>query len=36
MFMDRDAILNLFVVTNLPLPAGALPSTSVGDNDIPF
>ncbi|MBF5032423.1 hypothetical protein IRY44_21955 [Micromonospora sp. ANENR4] len=26
MFMDREDILNLFVVTNLPLPAGALPS----------
>lgn len=25
MFMDREDILNLYVVTNLPLPAGALP-----------
>ena len=25
MFMDRDDILNLYVVTNLPLPVGALP-----------
>jgi hypothetical protein len=25
MFMDRDDILNLYVVTNLPLPADALP-----------
>ena len=25
MFLDRDDILNLYVVTNLPLPAGALP-----------
>lgn len=25
LFMDRDDILNLYVVTNLPLPAGALP-----------
>lgn len=25
MFMDRDDILNLYVVTNLPLPNGALP-----------
>jgi hypothetical protein len=25
MFMDRDDILNLYVVTNLPLPAGAIP-----------
>ncbi|AOJ25500.1 hypothetical protein WJ12_11985 [Burkholderia seminalis] len=35
MFMDRDDILNLFVVTNLPLPAGALP-TAFEDNDLPF
>jgi hypothetical protein len=26
MFIDRDDILNLYVVTNLPLPAGALPA----------
>ncbi|WP_234790851.1 hypothetical protein [Mycolicibacterium wolinskyi] len=25
MFIDRDHILNLYVVTNLPLPAAALP-----------
>lgn len=25
MFMDRDDILNLYVVTSLPLPEGALP-----------
>jgi hypothetical protein len=25
MFIDRDDILNLYVVTNVPLPAGALP-----------
>jgi hypothetical protein len=25
MFMDRDDILNLFTITNLPLPVGALP-----------
>jgi hypothetical protein len=25
MFMDRNDILNLYVVTTLPLPAGALP-----------
>lgn len=31
-FMDRDDILNLFIVTNLPLPKGALPPTkAVGD-----
>jgi hypothetical protein len=36
MFMDRDDILNLFVVTNLPLPSGALPETEPVDNDLPF
>jgi hypothetical protein len=37
MFMDRDDILNLFVVTNLPLPAGALTETGpLDDNDLPF
>ncbi len=28
MFMDRDDILNLFVVTNLPLPAAAIPKVA--------
>jgi hypothetical protein len=39
MFMDRDDILNLFIVTNLPLPKGALPpspTTSWLDDEIPF
>ena len=40
MFMDRDDILNLFVVTNLPLPKGALPPPPSSwddlDDDIPF
>jgi hypothetical protein len=37
MFMDRDDILNLFVVTNLPLPSGALSETEPSDdNDPPF
>lgn len=40
MFMDRDDILNLFVVTNLPLPKAALPSPPSTwddlDDDIPF
>ena len=39
MFMDRDDILNLFIVTNLPLPKGALPSKNAFDDlddDIPF
>jgi hypothetical protein len=34
LFMDRDDILNLYVVTNLPLPADAVPPTtmiSLGD-----
>ncbi len=35
MFMDRDDILNLFVVTNLPLPVGAVPHLK-DDDDIPF
>ena len=35
MFMDRDDILNLFVVTNLPLPASALQTASI-DDDVPF
>jgi len=35
MFMDRDDILNLFVVTNLPLPTGALPAAEP-DDDLPF
>jgi hypothetical protein len=39
MFMDRDDILNLFIVTNLPLPKGALPPAKTledFDDDIPF
>jgi|CZKX01.1.fsa_nt_gi hypothetical protein len=37
MFMDRHDILNLFVVTNLPLPSGALPETEPpSDDDLPF
>ena len=37
MFMDREDILNLFVVTNLPLPSGALPnSDNAHDDEIPF
>ena len=37
-FMDRDDILNLFVVTNMPLPEKALPpSPRVDfDDEIPF
>jgi hypothetical protein len=36
MFMDRDDILNLYVVTNLPLPDGAVPPKGVFDDEIPF
>jgi hypothetical protein len=36
MFMDRDDTLNLYVVTNLPLPAGALPAQHALDDEIPF
>ncbi|WP_411836205.1 hypothetical protein ACLBNB_11675 [Pseudomonas chlororaphis subsp. aurantiaca] len=39
MFMDRHDILNLFIVTNLPLPKNALPLKKVidpFDDDIPF
>ena len=37
LFMDRDDILNLYVVTNLPLPKGAMPvASSSADDDLPF
>lgn len=38
MFMDREDLLNLFTVTNLPLPAGAEPSSKPSgfEDDIPF
>ena len=37
MFMERDDILNLFVVTNLPLPKGALPlADELSDDEFPF
>jgi hypothetical protein len=35
-FMDRDDILNLYVVTNLPLPDGAVPPKAPADDEIPF
>jgi hypothetical protein len=34
--MDRDDILNLFVVTNVPLPNDALPKPEPMDDDPPF
>jgi len=38
MFMDRDDILNLFIVNNLPLPISALPQEAQDgvDDDLPF
>jgi hypothetical protein len=36
MFMDREDILNLFVVTNMPLPDDALPNSEPPDDDLPF
>lgn len=37
MFMDREDILNLYVVTNLPLPESALPEEKpISLSDIPF
>lgn len=36
MFMDRDDILNLYVVTNTPLPPAALPPETDADDEIPF
>lgn len=38
MFMDRDDILNLFIVANLPLPAAAQPAQKAVnfDDEIPF
>jgi hypothetical protein len=36
LFMDRDDILNLFVVTNLPLPDGAIPNNRTDTDDFPF
>lgn len=36
MFMDRDDILNLYVVTNTPLPEDALPKEVKYEDEIPF
>ncbi|WP_219904662.1 hypothetical protein [Stenomitos frigidus] len=35
LFMDREDILNLYVVTNLPLPQGAMPETLANEEDEP-
>ena len=36
MFMDRDDVLNLFVVTNLPLPTEGYSQTESEDDNAPF
>lgn len=37
LFMDRDDILNLYIVNNVPLPAESLPkSTDIDMDEIPF
>jgi hypothetical protein len=36
MFMERNDILNLFVGSNTPLPKGAIPSSALADDEIPF
>lgn len=37
LFMDREDILNLYIVSNLPLPEGATPKPApIFDDDIPF
>jgi len=33
MFMDQNDVLNLFVVTNLPLPSEAVSKTEPTDDD---
>jgi hypothetical protein len=34
MFMDRDDLLNLYVVTSLPLPRGAVPESPSNEDDL--
>ena len=36
LFMDRDDILNLYTVANLPLPKSAIPPARQIDDEIPF
>ena len=36
LFMDRDDILDLYVVSNIPLPPAALPPAPRISDDIPF
>ncbi|MCO5950578.1 hypothetical protein [Mucilaginibacter flavidus] len=35
-FMDREDILNLYTVNNIPLPSGALPPAESEEDDLPF
>jgi hypothetical protein len=35
-FMDREEIVNLYIVNNIPLPAGALPPAEPENDDLPF
>ncbi|TFF37700.1 hypothetical protein [Mucilaginibacter psychrotolerans] len=35
-FMDREDILNLYIVNNIPLPAGAFPPAEPEGDDLPF
>lgn len=36
MFMDKEDILNLYVVNNVPLPSGAIPAATPIQDDLPF
>ena len=36
LFMDREDILNLYVVSNVPMPKGTQKNIAVLDDDIPF
>jgi len=37
LFMDRDDILNLYIVSSVPMPEGAIPKPAESfDDDIPF
>jgi hypothetical protein len=36
LFMDREDILNLYTVSSLPLPVGAIPKSQINIDDIPF
>lgn len=36
MFIERNDIVNLFVVSNTPVPKGAAPSSVLADDEMPF